>query len=123
MVVAQIGSLRWRHHQRSILFQPPERSFLTPFHSRQHTFAHFYSIVAEQYSTTPEGQAEVERAKREGSKFYGAAKENILRPGVAGGLLGVCELELSIFSTSPRVLLSRGDTREDITADLFTLRS
>lgn len=46
-------------------------------------------LVTESYLQTPEGQAEKERAKREGSKIYLQAKEVILRPGVAGGLVGI----------------------------------
>lgn len=46
-------------------------------------------IVAEKFANTPEGKQEIEQAKREGSKFYVNAREVILRPGVAGGLLGV----------------------------------
>lgn len=44
--------------------------------------------VADSYLSTAEGQAEAERAKREGSRFYMQAKEVILRPKVAGGLAG-----------------------------------
>lgn len=46
-------------------------------------------VVAERYSTTPEGKAELLRAKQEGSKAYIQAREIILRPQVAGGALGV----------------------------------
>jgi len=48
--------------------------------------------VAESYLETPEGRAEAERAKREGSHAYNRAKEVVLRPGVAGGLAGVVNL-------------------------------
>lgn len=44
--------------------------------------------VTDSYLKTDEGQAEAERAKREGSKLYLEAKERILRPQVAGGLVG-----------------------------------
>ncbi|WVF68221.1 hypothetical protein IAT40_002986 [Kwoniella sp. CBS 6097] len=44
--------------------------------------------VAESYLQTPEGRQEAERAKAEGSKAYLQAKEVILRPQVAGGLVG-----------------------------------
>lgn len=47
--------------------------------------------VAEKHLETPEGQREAQRAKEEGSKFYLAAKEKVLRPGVAGGMVGACE--------------------------------
>jgi hypothetical protein len=50
-----------------------------------------FSYVADSYLSTPEGQQEAERAKREGSKAYLQAKEVVLRPGVAGGLAGFCE--------------------------------
>ena len=45
-------------------------------------------VVADQFAQTPEGQEEIARAKEEGSKVYVNARELILRPGVAGGLLG-----------------------------------
>ncbi|KAJ9091697.1 hypothetical protein QFC19_008988 [Naganishia cerealis] len=45
-------------------------------------------IVAERYSTTPEGRQELERAKEEGSRAYVHAREIVLRPQVAGGALG-----------------------------------
>lgn len=45
-------------------------------------------VVAEQFAQTPEGKEEIARAKQEGSKFYVNARELILRPSVAGGLLG-----------------------------------
>ncbi|KIR69073.1 hypothetical protein I314_00177 [Cryptococcus bacillisporus CA1873] len=44
--------------------------------------------LAESYLSTPEGRAETDRAKAEGSKIYLQAKEVILRPKVAGGLVG-----------------------------------
>lgn len=48
--------------------------------------------VAESYLETPEGKKEAERAKREGSKAYLQAKEVVLRPQVAGGLVGAFNL-------------------------------
>lgn len=45
-------------------------------------------MLTESYLETAEGQAEYERAKREGSRAYIQAKEVVLRPGVAGGLVG-----------------------------------
>jgi hypothetical protein len=45
-------------------------------------------VVADQFAQTPEGQEEIARAKEEGSKVYVNARELILRPGVAGGVLG-----------------------------------
>ena len=44
--------------------------------------------VAESYLQTDEGKAEAQRAKQEGSRLYLEAKERILRPQVAGGLVG-----------------------------------
>lgn len=55
------------------------------------------TVVAEQFATTPEGKQELERAKREGSHLYLRAKEIILRPGVAGGMLGA--LNLAVLGT------------------------
>ncbi|RSH85310.1 hypothetical protein EHS25_005117 [Saitozyma podzolica] len=50
--------------------------------------------VAESYLQTPEGREEAERAKQEGSKLYLQAKEVILRPQVAGGLVGAFNLAI-----------------------------
>lgn len=50
------------------------------------------SYVTDSYLHTPEGKAEAERAKKEGSKAYLHAKEVILRPNVAGGLAGIFNL-------------------------------
>ena len=49
-------------------------------------------FLADSYLQTPEGQAEAERAKAEGSRIYLQAKEVILRPQVAGGLAGAFNL-------------------------------
>jgi len=53
--------------------------------------------VAESYLSTPEGKQEAERAKREGSKLYMQTKEVVLRPQVAGGLVGA--FNLAVLST------------------------
>jgi len=50
--------------------------------------------VADSYLQTPEGKEESERAKREGSKFYLQAKEVVLRPQVAGGLVGAVNVAI-----------------------------
>lgn len=47
--------------------------------------------AAGKYRETPRGQREAEEVKREGAAIYRTAREHILRPGVLGGLLGVCE--------------------------------
>lgn len=47
--------------------------------------------LAESYLETEEGRAEAERAKREGSRLYLEAKRRILRPDVAGGIMGLGE--------------------------------
>lgn len=47
--------------------------------------------AAEKYRSTPEGEKEERKAREEGAILYRAAKENILRPGVLGGMLGVCK--------------------------------
>ena len=41
------------------------------------------------YANTPKGQAEAKKAKEEGTLVYRHAREQILRPGVLGGLLGL----------------------------------
>ncbi|WWD20712.1 hypothetical protein CI109_105188 [Kwoniella shandongensis] len=50
--------------------------------------------VTESYLSTPEGKQEAERAKAEGSKAYLQAKEVILRPQVAGGLVGAVNVAI-----------------------------
>ncbi|KAK8850527.1 hypothetical protein IAR55_004445 [Kwoniella newhampshirensis] len=50
--------------------------------------------VADSYLHTPEGKQEAERAKAEGSKFYLQAKEVVLRPQVAGGLVGAVNVAI-----------------------------
>ena len=68
-------------------------------------------VVAEQFAQTPEGKEEIARAKQEGSKFYVNAREVILRPGVAGGLLGAVNVavlsagESGLFSSTTSVPL------------------
>lgn len=47
--------------------------------------------AAEKYRETPAGQEEERRARKEGAALYRVARENLLRPGVLGGLVGVCE--------------------------------
>lgn len=47
-------------------------------------------FAAEKYYETPHGQREAQKAKREGAVIYRHARETLLRPGVLGGLLGVC---------------------------------
>lgn len=46
-------------------------------------------FAVEKYSKTPKGQEEARRAKEEGSLIYRHLREQILRPGVLGGLLGI----------------------------------
>ncbi|KAI0815221.1 hypothetical protein BC629DRAFT_1579714 [Irpex lacteus] len=45
--------------------------------------------AAEKYRETPAGQEEERRARKEGAALYRVARENLLRPGVLGGLVGV----------------------------------
>ncbi|KAK0485675.1 hypothetical protein IW261DRAFT_1451495 [Armillaria novae-zelandiae] len=46
-------------------------------------------FAVEKYSKTPKGQEEARRAKEEGSLIYRHLREQILRPRVLGGLLGI----------------------------------
>lgn len=64
-------------------------------------------FLADSYLETPEGRAEAERAKKEGSRLYLKAKEVILRPNVFGGLAG---LRKSQFSDRDRPKLTRQST-------------
>ena len=48
-------------------------------------------FVAEAYRRTPAGQEEERRARDEGAAIYRHSKEIILRPTVAGGLVGIRE--------------------------------
>lgn len=47
--------------------------------------------ATERYLETPAGQAEEKRAKEEGAALYRVTREQVLRPGVLGGLVGACE--------------------------------
>lgn len=60
----------------------------------------FLRYVTESYLNTPEGRAEAERAKREGSRAYMQAKEVVLRPGVFGGLAGAREFSIPSLDLS-----------------------
>lgn len=48
-----------------------------------------FRYLAESYLETEEGRQEAERAKREGSRLYMEAKKRVLRPDVAGGVMGL----------------------------------
>ena len=48
-------------------------------------------FTADKYLETPQGQDELRRAEEEGHLLYNRTKEIILRPKVAGGILGVGE--------------------------------
>ena len=48
------------------------------------------------YANTPKGQAEAKKAKEEGTLVYRHAREQILRPGVLGGLLGLGKQNASL---------------------------
>ncbi|KAK7057300.1 hypothetical protein R3P38DRAFT_1170121 [Favolaschia claudopus] len=48
--------------------------------------------AADAYRKTPAGQEEERRAKEEGAVIYRHAREQILRPGTLGGLVGVINL-------------------------------
>lgn len=48
--------------------------------------------LADAYAKTAAGQAEARRAREEGALLYRHAREVVLRPGVLGGLVGLCEL-------------------------------
>ncbi|CAK5281456.1 unnamed protein product [Mycena citricolor] len=49
-------------------------------------------FIGEAYRKTPAGQEEERKAKEEGAVIYRHAKEQILRPGVLGGLVGMINL-------------------------------
>ncbi|TFK44618.1 hypothetical protein BDQ12DRAFT_730653 [Crucibulum laeve] len=55
------------------------------------TFALFSieGYAAEKYRKTPRGQAEERRAREEGAIVYRHIREQVLRPGVLGGLVGI----------------------------------
>lgn len=52
--------------------------------------------AAEQYGNTPAGRHEARRAKQEGTLLYRHFREQILRPGVLGGLVGLGLLFLAM---------------------------
>lgn len=49
--------------------------------------------AAEKYRKTPQGQAEEKQARKEGTLIYKHLHEQVLRPGVLGGLIGLCKLQ------------------------------
>ncbi|KAL5528825.1 hypothetical protein ACEPAF_7964 [Sanghuangporus sanghuang] len=48
--------------------------------------------AAERYAKTPEGKAERQRAREEGTAIYRHVREVVLRPGVLGGLVGLANV-------------------------------
>ncbi|KAI0691777.1 hypothetical protein BC835DRAFT_1359898 [Cytidiella melzeri] len=65
--------------------------------------------AAEKYRETPAGRDEEIRARKEGAALYRIAKENILRPGVLGGLVGV--LNTAVIGTVSFYAYQYWDTR------------
>lgn len=49
--------------------------------------------AAEKYRQSPRGHAEEVRARKEGTLLYKHLHEQVLRPGVLGGLVGLCKLK------------------------------
>lgn len=49
------------------------------------------SFASEKYRKTPRGQAEERRVKKEGALIYRHLHEQIMRPGVLGGFVGLGE--------------------------------
>lgn len=45
--------------------------------------------AAEKYRQTPRGQAEERKAKKEGALIFRHLHEQIMRPGVLGGIVGI----------------------------------
>lgn len=45
--------------------------------------------AAEKYRQTPQGQEEERRAKQEGALIYRHLHDQIMRPGVLGGMVGL----------------------------------
>jgi hypothetical protein len=58
-------------------------------------------FAAEKYLQTPRGQEEERRAKKEGALIFRHTHEQIMRPGVLGGVVGIGEYstKLSNYST------------------------
>ncbi|KAF7317046.1 hypothetical protein HMN09_00439200 [Mycena chlorophos] len=54
-------------------------------------------FAADAYRKTPAGQEEERRAREEGALIYRHAKEQVLRPGTLGGLVGV--LNVAVLGT------------------------
>lgn len=64
----------------------------------------FEGEVAAAYAKTPQGRQELARARDEGHYLYHRSKEVVLRPKVAGGLLGVGEYLIDISSIDRRLI-------------------
>lgn len=57
-------------------------------------------FAVEQYRKTPAGQAEEKKAKEKGTYLYQQLRQQVLRPGVFGGILGLGEYLLSFICCS-----------------------
>lgn len=68
-----------------------DRRFLTTIIGSALALLTAEGYAAEKYRQTPRGQAEEQRAKEEGTLIYKHLREVILRPGVLGGLVGLCK--------------------------------
>lgn len=92
---------RWRDRWSNIgIFAGAARTFYTQPHLRRDTkvisaavaatvaLLSVEGFVVKKYSQTPRGQEEARRAK-EGSLINRFLREQILRPGVLGGILGI----------------------------------
>lgn len=68
-----------------------DTKFLSSAAAAAFTLLSVEGYAAEKYRQTPAGQEEERRARKEGALIYRHARENLLRPGVLGGLVGVCK--------------------------------
>lgn len=87
--VVNLGLLSWAGYA---LYTKPglrrDTRFLASATAAALTILGAEGYAAERYRETPAGREEEHKARAEGAALYRAARENLLRPGVLGGILG-----------------------------------
>lgn len=95
MNIGVLGALGYNIYKKPSLITEPRTNIrpLAYISGGLITFFVLEGFIADKYLDTPQGQDELRRAEEEGHLIYNKTKEIILRPKVAGGILGVGELD------------------------------
>jgi len=93
--IGVLGALGYNIYKKPSLITEPRTNIrpLAYISGGLITFFVLEGFIADKYLDTPQGQDELRRAEEEGHLIYNKTKEIILRPKVAGGILGVGELD------------------------------